>query len=66
MVDSAHAPRFPAGQLRFENKRLKLTVVATFEITSNEARDEIEQHVTDALSALSQRGALRTGYEVIR
>jgi hypothetical protein len=60
------APRFPAGALRFEQKRLKVTVVATFEIASNEVRDEIEKNVADALSVLGLRGQLKTGYEVIR
>jgi hypothetical protein len=59
-------PGFPASQLSFDPKRLKLTVVATFEIGSNEARDEIEQAVAEALSALALRGRLDTAYEVIR
>ena len=58
-------PRFPANQLRFEQKRLKVTVVATFEIASNEARDEVERNVADALSAFALRGRLETAYEVI-
>lgn len=70
MVDMAYAPlaeaRFPASKLRFDNKRLKLTVVATFEIASNEVRDEIEKSVSEALAVLAQRGQLKTGFEVIR
>ena len=59
-------PGFPASQLRFDQKRLKVTVVATFEIGSNEARDEVERNVAEALSALALRGRLQTAYEVIR
>jgi hypothetical protein len=59
-------PGFPASQLRFDQKRLKVTVVATFEIASNEARDEVERTVAEALSALALRGRLDTAYEVIR
>jgi len=58
-------PRFPANQLRFEQKRLKVTVVVTFEIASNEVRDEVERNVADALSALALCGKLETAYEVI-
>jgi len=63
---AGRGPRFPASQLRFEHKRLKVTVVATFEIASNEARDEIEKNVSDALSVLALRGNLKTDYQVIR
>lgn len=58
-------PRFPTRQLRLQHKRLKITVVATFEIASNEARDEIERNVAEALSALGLHGRLDTTYEVI-
>jgi len=58
-------PRFPANRLRFEQKRLKVTIVATFEIASNELRDEVERNVAEALSALALRGRLETAYEVI-
>ncbi|HUA52500.1 MAG TPA: hypothetical protein VMB81_10065 [Candidatus Sulfotelmatobacter sp.] len=58
-------PMFPANQLRFEQKRLKVTVVVTYEIASNEVRDEVERNVADALSALALRGRLETAYEVI-
>jgi hypothetical protein len=58
--------RFPVKQLRFDQKRLKVTVVATFEIASTEVRDEIERNVTEALSTLALRGNLETAYEVIR
>jgi hypothetical protein len=61
-----HRPRFPTRQLRLEHKRLKITVVATFEIASNEARDEIERNVAQALAALALHGRLDTVYEVIR
>ena len=59
-------PGFPANQLRFDEKRLKVTVLATFEIAANEVRDEVERRVADALSALALRGRLETAYEVIR
>jgi hypothetical protein len=59
-------PHFPASQLRFGQKRLKVTVVATFEIASNEARDEVERTVAEALSTLGLRGRLDAAYEVIR
>jgi len=56
---------FPAEKLRFEHKRLKVTVIATFEVDSNEARDEIEETIAHALSALGARGKLKADYEVI-
>ena len=59
-------PGFPASQLGFGQKCLKVTVVATFEIPSNEVRDAVERNVDDALSALALRGRLETAYEVIR
>jgi len=59
------AKRFPAERLRFEQKRLKLTVVAVFEIDSNERRDEIETTIEGALSALGGRSKLQADYEVI-
>jgi hypothetical protein len=51
--------------LRLQHKRLKVTVVATFEIASNEVRDEVERNVAEALSALALHGRLDTAYEVI-
>ena len=42
-----------------------MTVVVTYEIASNEVRDEVERNVADALSALALRGRLETAYEVI-
>ena len=60
-----HNGRFPVDKLRFDHKRLKVTVVATFEIDSNEARDEIEENIAHALSALGARGKLKADYEVI-
>jgi hypothetical protein len=74
MADLAHLPSatvapkpgFPTRQLRLQHKRLKVTVVATFEIASNEAREAIERNVAEALSALAQHGQLDTAYEVIR
>jgi hypothetical protein len=73
MLDFTHSasalagrrPSFPANQLRFEQKRLKVTVVVTFEIASNEVRDQVERNVADALSALAERGRLETAHEVI-
>lgn len=73
MADLAHVPaapvdrkpRFPSRQLRLQHKRLKVTVVATFEIASNEVRDEVERNVAEALSALALHGRLDTAYEVI-
>jgi hypothetical protein len=59
-------PSFPTRQLRLQHERLKVTVVATLEIASNEAREEIERNVAEALSALAQHGRLDTAYEGIR
>jgi hypothetical protein len=59
-------PRFPSSQLRLQHKRLKVTVVATFEIGSDEVREQIERNVADALSALAHHGRLSAAYEVIR
>jgi hypothetical protein len=59
-------PGLPANPLRFEQKRLKVTLVATFEIAANEVREAVERNVADALSALALRGRVETAYEMIR
>jgi hypothetical protein len=59
-------PGLPANPLHFEAKRLKVTVVATFEVAANEVRDVVERNIADALFALAPRGRLETAYELIR
>jgi len=65
LLESTKPDRFPAERLRFDHKRLKVTIIATFEIDSNEARDEVEGNISAALSSLGARGQLKAGYEVI-
>ena len=66
LASAGRRPSFPANQLRFEQKGPEVTVVVTFEIASNEVRDEVERNVADALSALALGGRLETSYEAIR
>jgi hypothetical protein len=51
-------PGLPANPRHVEAKRLKVTVVASFEIAANEVRDVVERNIADALSALAPGGKL--------
>ncbi len=59
-------PWSPANPLRLEQKRLKVTLVATFEIAANEVREAVDRNVADALCALALRGRVETAYEAMR